>query len=673
MDKNRWVRILAVLLAVTLFWVLNPTTGRSAVDVFAVKSTSPASATGSFETDRVPGEVLASADTIEEAHEIALFYDLELLSHAYGIAVYATSDPELLVQQSQAVPQSDLPRLFLNRLYNALETESTPLPVPDGKESAIRTDAAFLQYHHEEMDSTSAWTLSQGSGVIVAVIDTGIDINHSKFLGRISSVSFNSHTRQVGLSHVRDDHGHGTHVCGIVAAANDGSGGICGIAPKVELLVIKADRPSDHRFEAASILRAVAYAVENGAAVINLSLGTPFSTGSVAEEYAAYLKAIGQGVTIVCAAGNERGSHATYPAAYPETIAVSAVKQGYQFDGNYSNYGPEIDITAQGTNIYSTTIGGGYTTLTGTSMSAPIVSGIVALIKSIHPNYTPQKIKAVLCETARDAGILGWDQYYGHGVANSYSALLGAEALYTVTYNLNDGSRPPVSTRVVPGGRLIELEKPTRGEYDFLGWFRDVGGSGLFDFASPISANITLFAQWKNPALPAVYTVSGIVKSYNPGLETTARLMRNGTAMYTTKIASATGSGQIDQPFVFGEVAPGTYDLEFTKDVHTKATLKNVVVVASNLDLTKDARANIRVITLLCGDINGDGDINVTDLNVLWSAENYNKSTAKAVNRLADLNGDGDINVSDLNVLWSAANYNQSTLVLTYGNDGNNP
>ena len=160
-------------------------------------------------------------------------------------------------------------------------------------------------------------------------------------------------------------------------------------------------------------------------------------------------------------------------------------------------------------------------------------------------------------------------------------------------------------------------------------------------------------------AIPGV-TVSGQVKSYNPGNAATVQLKQGDTVKYTTTIAAVTGSGQVTQSFSFSEVAAGTYDLVVTKDGHLVYTVTGVVVESEDLDLTAHANAAISTITLLCGDLNGDGNINVTDLNTVWNAANYNKAASAADNALTDLNGDGNVNVSDLNILWNAANYNKN-------------
>ena len=163
--------------------------------------------------------------------------------------------------------------------------------------------------------------------------------------------------------------------------------------------------------------------------------------------------------------------------------------------------------------------------------------------------------------------------------------------------------------------------------------------------------------------------VSGQVKSYNPNNATTVELVQAGVVKYSTTIAADSGSGQVTQDFSIASVAAGTYDLVVSKAGHLDYTITGVVV-NSDLDLTKNANAAIKLITLLAGDVNADGNINVTDLNTVWNASNYNKSaTADGVDSITDINGDGNVNVSDLNIVWNAANYNKiatTHCVITY-------
>jgi len=159
--------------------------------------------------------------------------------------------------------------------------------------------------------------------------------------------------------------------------------------------------------------------------------------------------------------------------------------------------------------------------------------------------------------------------------------------------------------------------------------------------------------------------ITGKVKSYNPKVPTTVQLMRDNIEMYTTTIGAATGSDQSEQTFTLEGVVPGTYTLVINKPAHTSFTVQTIVVEDENVDLTQDIRPEVRLMTLRCGDINGDGMINDGDLTALWMIANYNRNTSVASNHLCDLNGDGMINDGDLTILWMIVNYNRSRIIIS--------
>ena len=162
-------------------------------------------------------------------------------------------------------------------------------------------------------------------------------------------------------------------------------------------------------------------------------------------------------------------------------------------------------------------------------------------------------------------------------------------------------------------------------------------------------------------------SVSGTVKSYNPKNATTVQLIEQGhtKASYETTIYPTTDSGQAEQNFSFSAVAPGTYDLVVTKDAHLPYTVKNVVVDGP-LDLTTLTGKAYSTITLLCGDINGDGSINEDDVSIIRYANNINKSTAVADNKLADINGDGSVNEDDVSIVRYSSHINKGVTACTY-------
>jgi len=160
--------------------------------------------------------------------------------------------------------------------------------------------------------------------------------------------------------------------------------------------------------------------------------------------------------------------------------------------------------------------------------------------------------------------------------------------------------------------------------------------------------------------------VYGKVQSYNPKNATTIQLMQGGKEQYKTTIAKTTDSGQVTQDFSFNAVAPGTYDLVVTKSAHLKYTVKNITVGNAPLDLTAMTGKSYQTITLLCGDIDGNGFINSTDLGIILKGQNYGKSTATAGDKAADLDGNGFINSTDLGIVLQGQHYGKSAVSVSF-------
>ena len=162
------------------------------------------------------------------------------------------------------------------------------------------------------------------------------------------------------------------------------------------------------------------------------------------------------------------------------------------------------------------------------------------------------------------------------------------------------------------------------------------------------------------------YRVTGQIKSYNPLYGATVQLKQNDNVRYETTIPDDMDRfGQLAQDFELKSVAPGEYMLVITKKLHTTFNVEKIIVGDEDLDLTKDSRAEVRLMNLRCGDINSDGYINDSDLTVLWTTANYNKPAIYPANPLCDLNGDGYINDNDLTILWMAYNYNKGAVIVS--------
>ncbi len=231
------------------------------------------------------------------------------------------------------------------------------------------------------VNASAAWPVTQGRGVRVCVIDTGADATHPDLAGNIAG----GVNIVAGTDDFSDDNGHGTHVSGTIAAlgkyaVSSKSGGVptkvVGVAPQVSIYAVKVmDAQGQGRLS--DIIRGIMWCAHHGMQVANMSIGS--SQPSVAEEKAVRYAA-SHGMTIVAATGND-GGPVSYPAAYPETIAVAA-SDSQDHVATFSNHGRGVRFIAPGVDIISTWMGGHYAAASGTSMASPHVAGLAALAVS---------------------------------------------------------------------------------------------------------------------------------------------------------------------------------------------------------------------------------------------------------------------------------------------------
>lgn len=274
-----------------------------------------------------------------------------------------------------------------------------------------------------------AWNKSTGSAVKVAVIDTGIEKTHADLQGNLKGgvliIRSGKYARK-SINDWSDDHGHGTHVAGTIGAVNN-SIGVVGVAPQAYLYGVKVLDSTGSGY-LSDIIGGLQWSIDNKMNVVNMSLGTTSNVQSFNDAVRAANEA---GITQVAAAGNSGpySNSVNYPARYPETIAVAASgidSDGKDYIADFSSRGSEIDITAPGVSILSTSKGGGYTLLSGTSMAAPHVAGVVALLLQ-NDMLAPAAVKTRLATTA---GNLGFGQtLQGAGMINAQAALQPVEVI----------------------------------------------------------------------------------------------------------------------------------------------------------------------------------------------------------------------------------------------------
>lgn len=249
-----------------------------------------------------------------------------------------------------------------------------------------------------------------GAGVQVAVIDTGLDYHHQEFLGRyIGGVDCYN-----GDADPYDDNGHGTHVSGIIGGADNNQGNV-GVAPAVTFWAVKAFDQFGNGFWS-NIMCAVEWAYDHGARVMNHSYGATSTLQPVQDLFDATAAA---GVLHVAAAGNEglTTGEVTYPAKFDSVIAVSAAGQYDEFLP-FSSHGPEVEVSGTGITL-SAWPGNTYEIHSGTSMAAPHVTGLAALLIG-EGNPDP---RTTIRDSVDDLGGPGWDEFFGYGRVNAWRAL----------------------------------------------------------------------------------------------------------------------------------------------------------------------------------------------------------------------------------------------------------
>jgi len=279
-----------------------------------------------------------------------------------------------------------------------------------------------IQWGPQKIGAAEAWDLEQGSQtVLVVVIDTGVDYTHPDLASNYVAGGYDWVNDD---GDPLDDHGHGTHCAGIIAATINNGLGIAGLA-QVKVMGEKF-LDSGGYGSAWDAAEAITRAVDVGKTISNRivlsnSWGS-YGSSNIVKEAMAY--AYQNGVLIAAASGNDASSSPHYPSAYPEVISVSATDSNDQLAG-FSNYGSTIELTAPGVSIYSTITDGDYASWSGTSMACPHVSGVAALIWSEFPEYTRDQVRELLRSSSDDLGSPGWDQYFGYGRLNAANAVQG--------------------------------------------------------------------------------------------------------------------------------------------------------------------------------------------------------------------------------------------------------
>lgn len=396
--------------------------------------------------------------------------------------------------------------------------------------------------------------------ITVAVVDSGIDFEHSYLKNRITSNGADLVRRD---NKADDENGHGTHVAGIIANCTDGL--------NVKILPIKV-MDGEGVGSSYIVAQGVEQAANNGADVINLSLGG--KKNKILDEAVEYaIKEKGAVVCVAAGNGDEENKPVdtadVSPACVKDAIVVSAIDNKGKI-AYFSNYGESVDVAAPGVDVYSTYKNGTYAKLSGTSMAAPHISAAAAMFRLTNPSYTPAQIENLIKDYCKDLGAEGKDNVYGYGTVNMYDAIpdctvkfntnggtasgnqtvKSSEEItlpkptksYTIKLNANGGSVKTstytvncelegwykssslTGVRYAPNAtylthdnetlyakwnnpKNVALNEATRANYTFIGWWTDPSGGKQFSTLEEITGNITLYAHWEiKPVVVPNYT-----------------------------------------------------------------------------------------------------------------------------------------------------------------------
>ena len=420
---------------------------------------------------------------------------------------------------------------------------------------------------------------NKGTGVKVAIIDTGIDYSHSdldaNYKGGYDFVN--------GDSYPLDDNGHGTHCAGIVAAEDNGEG-VVGVAPGAFLYGVKVLNSGGSGY-VSDVIAGIEWSVENGMQVISMSLGSDFGSTPLKD---ACDNAYSSGVLLVAAAGNDgnspgKGDNVDYPARYSSVIAVVATDRNDN-RARWSSTGPAVELAAPGVSIYST-YPGGYATKSGTSMACPHVTGTAALVIAM----SNADVRLRLQKTADDLGATGPDTKYGYGLVDADEAASQPD------------TTPPaqvtgLTVTTVSSSQLdLDWNANTETDLDHYNVYRSTTSGGLYGLVASQTTN-----SYSGTGLAAsttyYYTVSAVDSAGNEGIA-------SGEASGTTSEAVANVMHVSNIAMWYDTGGPNYF-------VYTKVTIvdsKGAPVTEATVNLEMTLPDNSKVSD--SGSTNGEGSV----------------------------------------------------------------
>lgn len=383
--------------------------GGLSAPAMAAEAVTEQSVDGASSSESEVGDDWTEPDPSVDASPVAITKDVGRHEEVRVVSVVDVGGrPEVIVQEAEGA--TDARR-------QVADAQDTPGVIAVEIDKKVTTQTVNDPRYGElwampVLQAEKAWRVSTGAGVVVAVLDTGVDASHPDLQGAL--VAGKNAIGGDGSAPTWDGNGHGTHVAGTIAARANNGKGIAGLAPGSKVMPVKVLDANGAGW-ASDVAAGIRWAVDHGADVLNLSLSGPASsTMQPAIEYA-----VSKRVTVVAAAGNSGANSSGYPGAYPGVISVSALARPGSSLASFSNRGSGVDIAAPGQSILST-VPGGYSSYSGTSMAAPHVAAAAALVLAKNPTAN---LHSLLAKTATDLGAAGYDSTFAYGRLNLLSAL----------------------------------------------------------------------------------------------------------------------------------------------------------------------------------------------------------------------------------------------------------
>ncbi|MFC0132904.1 S8 family serine peptidase [Massilia eurypsychrophila] len=278
-------------------------------------------------------------------------------------------------------------------------------------------------WHLPKIGASVAWDTATGAGITIAILDGGVDSTHPDLAARmVPGWNFFDNN-----NNTTDINGHGTKVAGVAAAIGNNAAGVTGGAWNAKIMPLRIANASGGISYYSTVTNAITFAADNGARVANIS----YIVSNVAAVHTAAQYMRSRGGLVVASAGNT----GAYDGS-ANTLDIITVAATNSADGrpSWSAYGPAVDVAAPGEGIYTTTAGGGYGAVNGTSFSSPLTASVVALMLSANPALQPSQVDSILASSADDIGVAGRDDYSGAGRINAARAVAAARGSVTTDF-----------------------------------------------------------------------------------------------------------------------------------------------------------------------------------------------------------------------------------------------